>query len=269
MIYIPPGVFLTGSNAHPYLRKQFQQSPPLHLAATGAYLIARTEVTFADWLDYLRQLKGDERTLRQQDQPRGAQGTVRLEGGPTRFRLVLHPATVEYEAWEDEPLRYQGRAKRERVVWERLPASGIPFTNAVAYAEWLAKTGRVPNARLCSHAEWERAARGADARSFPHGNAVQPDDANFDATYGRQDPSFGPDEVGSYPASQSPFGVHDLVGNALEWVVGGNRRAPRSGVRGGSWYHGAPSAEIANLTDMNADAVHAYLGIRICADLAE
>jgi serine/threonine protein kinase/formylglycine-generating enzyme required for sulfatase activity len=269
MIYIPPGAFQTGSNAATSFRNQFQRCPPLHSARTGAYLIARNEVRFGDWLDYLRQLDDDERKLRQQSEPRGAQGSVLLEGGPTRFKLVLTPATVEYEAWEGQPIRYQERSRREQVEWERLPASGITFPSALAYAAWLAKTGRVPNARLCSNAEWERAARGADDRSFPTGDALQADDANIDATYGRRDGGFGPDEVGAYPASQSPFGVLDLTGNAVEWVVGGDRGNPNGWVRGGSWYHGSPSAEIPNLTDMNEDAVFAFLGIRICADLAD
>ena len=49
-------------------------------------------------------------------------------------------------------------------------------------------------------------ARGADDREFPGGDFLDPDDANFDETYAREPASMGPDEVGSYPASRSPFG---------------------------------------------------------------
>src|SRR5207253_2500866 len=79
-----------------------------------------------------------------------------------------------------------------------------------------------------------RPARGADGRPYPHGDRLSPDDADFDETYGRNPLSFGPDEVGSHPASDSPFGVSDMVGNVWEWV-----RSLGPGqvlYRGGSWY---------------------------------
>ena len=51
--------------------------------------------------------------------------------------------------------------------------------------KWLDRTGRVPGARVCEEREWERAARGADDRMYPHGDNLEPDDANFDETYGK------------------------------------------------------------------------------------
>ena len=80
--------------------------------------------------------------------------------------------------------------------WLRMPVSAISFEDAQAYVAWLSHTGRVPGARLCDEREWERAARGADARAFPGGAALEQDDANFDRTYGRIAAGFGPDEVG-------------------------------------------------------------------------
>src|SRR5439155_14762439 len=107
---------------------------------------------------------------------------------------------------------------------------------ARAYAAWLSRSGRLVGARLCSEHEWERAARGADDRIFPHGDRLLPDDANYDETYGRHPLGFGPDEVGSHPESESPYGVLDLVGNVLEWTRS-VRRPGEPILRGGSWYH--------------------------------
>ena len=100
----------------------------------------------------------------------------------------------------------------------RFPVSGISWQDALAYCRGLNATGRVPGARPCDDHEWERAAKGADAREFPHGNSLAPDDANFDLTYGRRGKAFGPDEVGAHSASSSPFDVDDMVGNV--WDIG-------------------------------------------------
>jgi serine/threonine protein kinase/formylglycine-generating enzyme required for sulfatase activity len=262
MVYIPPGAFLIGSTERPSFRQIYQHAPPLHRATTGAYLIARTEVTFAEYMAFLRAVPADVRDAHRQNQPPRAQTSVRLERDGDTFTLVLQPTSVAYRAPEGQPLVYQNRARRAEIAWEQLPASGVSYDDAVAYAAWLADTGRVPHARLCSETEWERAARGADARSFPHGDALAQDDANFDQTYWKLEGGYGPDPVGSHPASTSPFGVVDLAGNAFEWV-----QAARPRVRGGSWLQGPTTVDIANHSDKNGTAHDAYLGIRICADL--
>ncbi|HWM85393.1 MAG TPA: serine/threonine-protein kinase, partial [Kofleriaceae bacterium] len=60
-VYVPPGRFLTGSHSHDFLRRYFLEVPPTHNTSTGAYLIARHEVTFADWMLYLKSLPAAER----------------------------------------------------------------------------------------------------------------------------------------------------------------------------------------------------------------
>ena len=53
---------------------------------------------------------------------------------------------------------------------------------------------------------------------YTTGNQIPPQMANVDETYGQQGPAFGPDEVGKHPESDSPYGLHDMQGNALEVV---------------------------------------------------
>jgi serine/threonine protein kinase/formylglycine-generating enzyme required for sulfatase activity len=259
MVYVPAGRFLVGRTTDDEVyRREFLLAPPLHAVTTGAYFIGKYEVTFADWMTYLDALAGDERELR-----RPKLATVKLDGGNGKpYVLAIQPASQRYVARAGEPLVYPDRTVRPRVRWENLPVSGISFDDARAYAAWLATTGRVAGARLCSDREWERAARGADGRLWAHGDVLATDDANIDVTYQRKPGGYGPDEVGSHPRSTSPHGLDDTVGNVWEWVAGPGATAV---LRGGGWYHTAASAVSSN-RDLNDPALETvWLGFRICA----
>ena len=103
------------------------------------------------------------------------------------------------------------------------PVVGVSWTDAVAYAQWLQgalmEWSGTPAALasmfegdwkigLPSEAEWEKAARGGDGRSFPWGDAQRPDRANYRAR--------GTTAVGSYECPECPFGLADMSGNVWE-----------------------------------------------------
>jgi formylglycine-generating enzyme required for sulfatase activity len=261
-VHVPPGRFQFGSAAEEDSRRGFFDTVPIHDMTTGAYLIARHEVTFGEWLTFLDSLSPEERERRRPRRRTSVTDTVELQFDQGGWRLVTEVGSAR----AGEPLRYPGRDRRTAADWRKLPVTGISAEDAEAYAAWLSSTGRVPGARLCSEAEWERAARGADGREYPHGRRLAPDDVNIDETYGKKPDAMGLDEVGSHPASRSPFGLDDMSGNAYEWTTS-SFVAGDYVVRGGSYFHDQKTAQTVNRTVTVPTLRDATLGMRLCASL--
>ena len=265
-VYIPPGSFLYGSNDDEGVRMWFT-TVPMHVATTGAFLIARHETTWAEWLEFLDDLDAADRikhtprldvTLSVQNP-----SVIGLAHGTAGWELTFAPMTTRYTARAGQKIVYRDRAQRREQDWLKMPVSGILTASAVAYTTWLDHTKRVPGARLCSEREWERAARGVDGRAYPHGSSLAPDDANIDITYGQHEGGFGMDEVGSHPASSSPFGLLDMAGNV--WEMTHADPGTDYVMRGGGFFNDAKSANLANRGPIPEDYVHLHLGLRVCA----
>jgi formylglycine-generating enzyme required for sulfatase activity len=93
--------------------------------------------------------------------------------------------------------------------WADFPVTNVNWNQARTYCEWAG--GRLP-----TEAEWEKAARGTDGRTYPWGEGIDCDHARY-----AEAPNCGNEilPVGSLPAGASPYGALDMAGNIAEWTA--------------------------------------------------
>ncbi len=189
----------------------------------------------------------------------------------------------QYEVTVDRYQRFlKQKSHRQPLFWDQVksprdeqkPVVGVDWHDANTYCEWAGK-------RLPTEAEWEKAARGTDKRTYPWGE-FRPNSstANFGKDWSETFYTDRLKNVGTYERGKSPYGTYDMAGNVWEWVADWyaadyyqsspkrNPKGPPSGdyraVRGGTWDLAPSSLRAASRDWYTPSSRPASIGVR-CA----
>lgn len=192
---------------------------------TEAYEIMITDVTVSQYADFLNAALAD--------------GTVKMDGEKIvsfypgdEYNGTKHEERIEAGDWLfiplDDPsqrIEFDGTTFSVQEGYANHPMTNVTWFGAWGYCKY-------NEARLPTEMEWEKAARGSDARPLPWGDEILRENANF---YSSRDPfedmsSFGSrtSPVGFYNGqtydgfqtvnSASPYGLYDMAGNVWQWT---------------------------------------------------
>lgn len=163
-----------------------------------------------------------------------------------RFLSATQPSPALFDLWvySTAHILKPDRKNRDYRVdhgFERNPVVHVTWFGAEAYCRWA-------KLRLLTEVEWEKAARGTDARLFPWGNEWHDDFLRWHCNSHPESEPTAP--VDAYPEGRSTYGTVQMAGNVAEWCADwylpnaytehtlGNRRPPVSGdkrvLRGGT-----------------------------------
>jgi formylglycine-generating enzyme required for sulfatase activity len=224
MVFVPAGNFTMGSTeGYP----GYPGEQPAHTVYLDAFYIDKYEVTNAKFKSFID------------------------AGGYTNEAFW---SAAGWAAHRTQPEYWSSGEYHSGPAWPDFPVVGISWYEAEAYAHFAGK-------RLPTEAEWEKAARGTDQRTYPWGTGLDGSRANY---YGSGDPyDDSTTPVGFYDGRLHPsppfqttnspsfYGAYDMAGNVWEWVADwygetyysvsppSNPPGPLSGeyrvLRGGAW----------------------------------
>ena len=191
--YVPAGWFWAGD-------EHFSTSLPLRRVWADAFVARRHPVTVGEFVTYLNAL---------------------VDAGLTEDASRAEPRmpSTEEAFFGKRGGRYYG-IRTDRDDWADIPKSPdaplvlVTWHHAMAYAKWYAEHAAAAW-RLGAEMEWQKAARGVDARDYPWGDFFEPQWCQMKQS--ARPLVFAP--VTARPDDVSCFGVRGLAGNTKDWVL--------------------------------------------------
>jgi formylglycine-generating enzyme required for sulfatase activity len=273
LVVIPSGQFMMGSPRSEPGRAD-HEGPRHRVVMPQGFALAKTETTVAEFSAFV-EATGYTTDAEQQ----GWSRVYEVRTGRMSRRSDID--------WRHD---YLGQAADAQ-----LPVVHISWRDAKAYAQWLAqRTGL--DYRLPTEAEFEYALRAGSQSKYWWGNEtpqeaienltgerdLSPNGSQWSVAFPRYgDGYWGPAPVASYPTS--PFGLHDMAGNVMEWVedcwhdsfvraptdgsAWVNRGCPERVIRGGSWSSTPQMSRSAHRVAGNETATDMRVGFRVARDL--
>ena len=199
LVLIPKGEFIMGSTDEDIEKvasqcngckaENFLQEKPKHTVYLDDYWIDIHEVTNAMFKKFVNDI--------------GYQTEAETRGNSS----ILD---IQSNQWvQKEGVDWQHPYSPESGIEESLdlPVVHVSWQDATAYCDWAGRS-------LPTEAEWEKAARGTDARIFPWGDTIDCNKANHvNCALNHLSP------VDAFPQGASPYGVLDMAGNVSEWTA--------------------------------------------------
>ncbi len=196
LVFVPAGSFQMGSDSG------YSDESPVHKVTLDAFWIDQTEVTNAMFQKFVKAMNY------QTDAEKSGSGEV------------FNTSSKNWEDTKGADWQHPHGPSSNIKGLDDYPVVQVSWNDARAYCKWAGE-------RLPTEAEWEKAARGTDARTYPWGNQdpagnllnfadkhlnISWADAKVDDGYLYVSP------VGHYPAGASPYGALDMAGNVWDWV---------------------------------------------------
>jgi formylglycine-generating enzyme required for sulfatase activity len=227
MVWVPAGEFIRGSSDAQIAKIERELSDRINeLKTTGS------DAQIAAMVDLAARKAG-------QFAMEKPQRKVYLDG----YWMYKNEVTVaQYQKFCSET----GTPMPEAPPWSWIsnhPVVNVSWQDAVDYAKWA-------GVALPTEAQWEKAARGTDGRTYPWGNEWDSSKCNWKSNIAQP--------VENYPQGVSPYGCMDMAGNVWEWCAdwigfnyytdapANNPSGPRIGsianrvLRGGGWMMDSP-----------------------------